>query len=171
MSKYMIKLDPQRCISCKACEVHCQTKNQLPAGAKLGVLISAGPVLTSAGKPQVVSAFMPCFHCEEPWCVAACPNGAMIKRDEDGLVYVDKDLCVGCRACIQACPWKVPHFDETTGKVIKCDYCRDRIEAGQVPACVAGCTTHALSFSKPNENARKARAVYAMSLLANPGVK
>jgi Fe-S-cluster-containing dehydrogenase component len=164
MSKYLIKLDPQRCISCKACEVQCQTKNQLPPGAKLGVLISAGPLMAS-GKPQVVSAFMPCFHCEEPWCVAACPNGAMIKREEDGLVYVDKDLCVGCRACIQACPWNVPHWDETTGKVIKCDFCRDRVEAGQLPACVAGCTTHALSFSKPNENARKARNVYAISLL------
>jgi Fe-S-cluster-containing dehydrogenase component len=165
MSKYMIRHDPHRCISCKACEVHCQVRNRTAAGVKPGVLITAGPDRL-LDKVQILSAFRPCFHCEKPWCVAVCPTGAMIKRTEDGLVHVVRSLCVGCRACVGACPWKVPQWDESSGKVVKCDGCLDRWVRGLHPACVAGCTTHALSFSRPNENVRKVRLLYAKSLLA-----
>jgi Fe-S-cluster-containing dehydrogenase component len=99
--------------------------------------------------------------------MAACPTRAIVKREEDGLVHVVRDLCVGCRACISACPWRVPQWDETSGKVIKCDLCQDRVASGLIPACVAGCTTHALSFSRANENVRKVRLLYAKSLLVD----
>jgi Fe-S-cluster-containing dehydrogenase component len=164
MSKHMIRHDPQRCISCKACEVHCQVKNRTAASVKPGVLITVGPERLP-DKVQIISAFRPCFHCEKPWCVAVCPTGAMAKRPEDGWVHIVRALCVGCRACVGACPWKVPQWDETTGKVVKCDGCLDRVARGQNPACVAGCTTHALSFSGPNENVRGVRLRYAKSLL------
>ena len=164
MSKYMIRHDPQRCISCKACEVHCQVKNRTAASVKPGVLITVGPERLP-DKVQIISAFRPCFHCEKPWCVAVCPTGAMAKRPEDGWVHIVRALCVGCRACVGACPWKVPQWDETTGRVVKCDGCLDRVARGQNPACVAGCTTHALSFSGPNENVRGVRLRYAKSLL------
>jgi Fe-S-cluster-containing dehydrogenase component len=108
MSKYMIRHDPQRCISCKACEVHCQVKNRTAAGVKPGALITVGPARLP-DKVQVTSAFRPCFHCEKPWCVAVCPTGAMVKREQDGLVHVVR-TCVGCRACVGACPWKVPQW-------------------------------------------------------------
>jgi Fe-S-cluster-containing dehydrogenase component len=166
MSVYAIKLDTERCISCHACEVHCQAKNCLPQGAKLGRLFTVGPALLG-GKARVVSAFLPCFHCEQPWCVPACPTGAMQRRESDGVVFVEASLCVGCKGCIDACPWKVPQWDASTGKVIKCDYCRDRVDEGQAPACVAGCTTSALSFSRPNSNSKRARAAFAKLVATN----
>ena len=74
--------------------------------------------------------FMPCYHCEDPWCVRACPTGAMQKREKDGIVFVESPLCVGCKSCIAACPWGVPQWDPATNKVVKCDYCKDRIDVG-----------------------------------------
>jgi Fe-S-cluster-containing dehydrogenase component len=156
----MIRHDPQRCISCRACEVHCQVKNNSPAEVRPAMLVSVGPVLLE-GKAQVRSAFRLCLHCEKPWCVAICPTGAIVKSKTDGLVYIDSERCVGCRACISACPWRVPQWNPSTGKVIKCDGCRERVAAGLVPACVAGCTTRALSFARANENVRQVRMRFA----------
>ena len=164
MSHYTIRHDPKRCISCGACELHCQNINQTPAEVLPGVLITIGPDQVDE-TVQVISAFRPCFHCEKPWCVAICPTGAIVKRKEDGLVVVIRELCVGCRACITACPWHVPQLNEMTGKMVKCDGCSNRVDAGQLPACVSACTTHALSFTRPNETARKSRQRYAKSCL------
>ncbi len=161
MSKYMIKTNKDRCISCKACEVHCKAKNRVPPGAKLGLLVSVGPI-EQEGDPAYLNQFMPCFQCEKPWCVAACPTGAMSRREKDGIVFVDQDLCVGCKACIMACPWEIPQFNEATGTVIKCDFCRDRVDEGLKPACVTACTSHALNFLEPNLDSADVRKAYAL---------
>lgn len=91
----------------------------------------------------------------------------MVKGEADGIVRIIPELCVGCRACLEACPWKVPQWDATRGKVVKCDQCGDRLAQGLEPTCVAGCTTHALSFSMANDGLRKARMHYAKSLLVS----
>lgn len=164
MSKYYIKLNQDRCISCKACEVHCKVKNRVPNGARLGQHISVGPI-SKGGLPRIMNLFMPCYHCEHPWCVSACPTGAMTRREPDGIVYVQSELCVGCKACIIACPWNVPQWDDATGRAIKCDFCRDRIDVGLLPACVTGCTSHALSFVDPNTQSGKTREKYGKNIL------
>lgn len=166
MSKYMIKTNKGRCISCKACEVHCKLKNRVPVGAKLGLLVSMGPV-SRAGSPAYLNQFLPCFQCEKPWCVAACPTGAMSRREEDGIVFVEQDLCVGCKACIMACPWEIPQFNEQSGTVIKCDFCRDRLDEGKKPACVTACTSHALDFLQPNVDSAGVRRAYALEKFLN----
>jgi Fe-S-cluster-containing dehydrogenase component len=164
MSKYIIQHDPKRCISCGACEILCQVKNQTTREVRPGVLLTVGPC-EEEETVQVRSAFRPCYHCENPWCVAVCPTQAIVKRPEDGVVVILKERCIGCRACISACPWRVPQYDATTGKAIKCDACLDRIERGLEPACVTGCATKALSFSRPNETVSRVRLKYAKSLL------
>lgn len=164
MSKYLIQLDKKRCIACHACEVHCQVKNRVPAEAKLGKLVSIGPELVK-GKPRLLTLYMPCFHCERPWCVPACPTGAMTRREKDGVVYVKEELCVGCKACILACPWKIPQFSEDTGKAVKCDLCMDRIDEGLDPACVTGCTAHALKFVRPSQASEDEREKYGKRIL------
>jgi NADPH-dependent glutamate synthase beta subunit-like oxidoreductase/Fe-S-cluster-containing dehydrogenase component len=98
--------------------------------------------------PKMDFVFMPCFHCDEPWCVPACPTGAMQKRDKDGIVFVDEELCIGCKSCIEACPYGAPQWNPHTGKVVKCDYCMDRIDQGLEPACVTKCVTKCLHFEK-----------------------
>jgi Fe-S-cluster-containing dehydrogenase component len=109
---------------------------------------------------------MPCFHCENPWCVAACPTGAMQKRPSDGIVSVDESLCVGCKTCMSACPWGAPQWNAEKGKVVKCDFCKDRVDAGLKPACVTLCTTHCLHFDRAEEVPPIRRERYAKAMAA-----
>jgi Fe-S-cluster-containing dehydrogenase component len=157
MTSYVIDQDQKRCIGCRACEIHCKTEKGLPVGPRLCQIVEVGPRVIKQ-VPRIHFQFMPCFHCEKASCVSACPTGAMNRREEDGIVFVDRETCVGCKTCIISCPWGVPQWDEETGTVVKCDYCKDRIDAGLEPACVTGCTTKALTWTKPaGVTARKRR--------------
>lgn len=157
MSKYRIKLDRDRCIVCHSCEVLCKVKNETPAGISLNQII-AEPQVSEEGYPRLKIKYQPCLHCKKPECVPACPTGALYIREPDGLVLVNEDLCDGCMECHDACPWNVPRFNEHTGKMMKCDFCVDRIDSGLKPACVTACTTHALDFvlAKKKSAAKKA---------------
>ncbi len=170
MSRYTIRHDAKRCISCRACELHCQVIQGAPPEIRPGILITVGPdELPEQMTGKTISAFRPCFHCEKPWCMAVCPTGAICRRDSDGLVMVAADRCVGCRACVTACPWRVPVVNELTGKMMKCDSCVDRVEAGLLPACVSACTTHALRFCPANQAVREARLKYCREKVAAAG--
>jgi Fe-S-cluster-containing dehydrogenase component len=165
MSKYIITQDVADCIGCRACEVHCKDKNNSGPGAFYCRMIEV--TSTESPLPRIDFVYLSCFHCEKAWCVDACPTGAMRRRDKDGIVYVDKKSCVGCKACITACPWTVPQWNPETGKVEKCDLCMDRIDEGLEPACVTKCTTGCLSFTTPAEASQTARQAYAEQLLHN----
>jgi len=142
-----MKLDKKRCIHCKACEVHCKVKNNNPVGIKYAVHTSGKPELKD-GKIVMKASFLSCYHCDDQACVASCPTEAMVRRESDGLVYVIKELCIGCESCIAACPWNIPVLHEDENVVGKCDYCMDRLDAGLEPACVTACTTHALCLER-----------------------
>jgi len=97
--------------------------------------------------PEVSVSFTirPCYHCEEPACIDACEHEAIFKRESDGIVVVDKDFCVACRECEDACPYGAPQFsDENEPEMQKCDFCLDRWQAGKKPVCVEACPTRAL---------------------------
>ena len=167
MSKYELRHDEASCIGCLACEVHCKTNKDLGPGPNPCKIIALEPVEVD-GLPRQRFVFMPCFHCEDPWCVRACPTGAMQKREKDGIVFVESSLCIGCKSCIAACPWGTPQWDPDTNKVVKCDYCMDRVDAGLQPACVTKCVTGCLSFGVANEAPDPRRERYARQLLAEP---
>ncbi len=165
MSEYYLFQDVKKCIGCQACEIQCKTTKNLPASTRPCQVIQVGPKFIG-GLPRMSFVFMPCFHCETAWCVSACPTGAMQKRKSDGIVFIDSELCVGCKACISACPWGAPQWRPDTGKVEKCDYCKDRIDEGKQPACVTTCTTGCLVFGKARELPQTRRLRHAKSTAA-----
>ncbi|MFO7962320.1 MAG: 4Fe-4S dicluster domain-containing protein [Desulfobacterales bacterium] len=115
--------------------------------------------LESGTFPAVSVAYRvrPCYHCSEPICIEACPVDAIKKRKEDGIVTVDRNLCIGCKECLNACPFGAPQFEESNPdpKMQKCDLCLDRWMEGKKPICVTACPTRALDAGPMDELAEK----------------
>ncbi len=150
LSIYRITQDLKKCIGCQACEVHCLINKGVFSEIKICEIIPS-EIKILENKVEQNFFFITCFHCERPLCVEACPTGAMQKRKKDGIVFVDRSLCIGCKNCIEACPWGIPQYDPETGTIVKCDLCMDRLDQGLMPACVTKCTTHALKLSSTKE--------------------
>lgn len=87
-----------------------------------------------------------CYHCTEPACLEACPNDAIYKREEDGIVVLDQDRCRGHRHCVEACPYKAVYFNPETEKSEKCILCFPRVEKGIAPACNRQCPGRTRAF-------------------------
>ncbi|MCB2187133.1 MAG: 4Fe-4S dicluster domain-containing protein [Deltaproteobacteria bacterium] len=169
MSKYYLRQDAQSCIGCLACEVHCKTNKGLAPGPRLCQNLAVGPVALD-GLPRLRFVFMPCFHCEVPACKNVCPSGAIKQRAEDGIVYIDQNLCIGCKSCITACPWGACQWNPAAGKAVKCDYCKDRVDKGLKPACVTKCLTGCLDFGLATEVKDDRRERFAQ-MVANPWMR
>lgn len=146
--------DQSRCTGCFACVVACKDWHDIPAGP-----ISWRCVTTTEGGrfPNLSVSFLSsaCYHCAEPPCVPACPVGAITKRQEDGIVIVDREACLGitsCGACQEACPYGVPQFGtEPDALMQKCDLCLERWEEGKKPICVQACPMRALDTGPLDE--------------------
>lgn len=164
MSKYAMAIDLSRCNGCNACVIACKVEHSAPNEILLTTILEQ-----EIGKyPDANRLFFPvlCNHCEEPPCVPVCPTKATFKR-EDGIVLIDADDCIGCGACIAACPYEQRFYveDERTcfpsgegryrnphahkapqGVPVKCDFCFHRVDEGREPACVEACPTEARIF-------------------------
>jgi anaerobic dimethyl sulfoxide reductase subunit B (iron-sulfur subunit) len=108
--------------------------------------------------PELFAAYLasPCYHCSDPVCVKACPEQAIARRDEDGIVVVDREKCTGkeeCpKRCLKACPYDAPQFGpEANAKMVKCDLCLDRITNGEIPICVGACPMMAIDVGPLDE--------------------
>ena len=139
--------DQTRCTGCLACVIACKQWHEVPPGpAKWRRVIT-----TERGKyPNVTVTFLSvaCCHCAEPACVEACPVGAIIKRNEDGIVVVNREKCLGkdsCMLCWDACPYGAPQFRaEDNAEMEKCNFCFERLAENRKPICVEACITRAL---------------------------
>ena len=147
--------DQTRCTGCGACRVACKDWNDVPAGPENWMRVEC---IEKGKLPDVYVAYMvgPCFHCMDPVCIPACPVQAISKRDEDGIVVVDSDTCIGnieCDVkCLKACPYDAPQFGtEDNAKMEKCNFCVDRLAENKQPICVAGCPTRALDSGPLDE--------------------
>jgi anaerobic dimethyl sulfoxide reductase subunit B (iron-sulfur subunit) len=100
-------------------------------------------------KPVNIMLSASCFHCERPACANVCPSGAIHKREQDGIVAINRNECIGCQACAAACPYGVPQFG-VDGRMEKCYLCTDRQDQNLEPACVATCPGHALRIGELN---------------------
>jgi len=137
MPKYAMVIDQRRCVACMACVVSCKKENEVPPEhfrtRVLEMVKGEFPKLRMELRSEL------CNHCDNPPCVSNCPTGASYKRKEDGLVLLKKHRCVGCKACLAACPYDARYINPDKGFADKCTFCEHRLKEGKEPACVATC--------------------------------
>ena len=139
--RYGFVIDQTKCIGCHACTVACKTEHEVP----LGVNRTWVKYVEKGSWPTTSRFFsvMRCNHCTDAPCVSICPTKALFKR-EDGIVDFDTSLCIGCKSCMQACPYDALYIDPNENTAQKCNYCVHRVEVGIEPACVVVCPVQAI---------------------------
>jgi Fe-S-cluster-containing dehydrogenase component len=153
--------DAVRCIDCRACMVACSVENNIEMD-KTRLWVAGIGIKGQFPNLQRGTMVYHCMHCSHPGCLSACPVGAYTKA-EDGPVTYNPDVCIGCRYCMNACPFSVPHFDYDKGLIEgafidKCSFCPQRISEGREPACVETCPTDALEYGEREQLLKEAHA-------------
>jgi len=151
-------IDQTSCIGCHACTTACKSENEVP----LGVNRTWVKYIERGTFPETHRdiAVLRCNHCAEPPCVEVCPTTAMFKR-ADGIVDFDTSRCIGCKACIQACPYDAIYIDPEEHVAEKCNFCAHRVDVGLLPACVVVCPTESLIFGDIENPASRAAQILA----------
>ncbi len=149
---YAFIFDASACTGCKACQIACKDKNNLPVGVLWRrVFEVSGGGWQQQGNSWTTDVFaynlsIACNHCVHPKCAGVCPTDAFVQR-EDGIVYIDESKCMGCGYCNWACPYSVPQYHPELGHMTKCNFCMDELDQGRPPACVAACPMRVLDFT------------------------
>ncbi|QWU17071.1 anaerobic dimethyl sulfoxide reductase subunit B (DMSO reductase iron-sulfur subunit) [Paenibacillus sophorae] len=138
-------IDQEHCSGCCTCQTACKDKNNLAPGQlfrSVSEFAGGGYRQIGGAVYQEVFAYwvpMSCNHCQDPLCVSKCPVQAIYKREEDGIVMINAELCIGCRICVRNCPYGAPNYNPITRKAEKCEMCQDQLAAGKQPVCVNSC--------------------------------
>ena len=147
-------IDLNRCMNCKACNAACKEQNDVGIGYFWTWVDrkQSDKLEEDNGAPSHDFYYLPmqCQHCDNPECVTVCPTGASVKA-ENGTVQIDLDQCIGCQACVSACPYGVRYLNVEKNVVEKCSLCADRIEEGELPQCVLNCVGMAKWFGDLDE--------------------
>ena len=138
---YAFLIDNRRCIGCHACSLACKAEHEVP----LGVARTWVKYVEKGEFPETRRTFQVtrCNHCAEAPCVEICPTTSLYKR-HDGIVDFDPRRCIGCKACMQGCPYDALYIDPQTETAAKCNFCAHRVEVGLEPPCVTVCPTQAI---------------------------
>jgi Fe-S-cluster-containing dehydrogenase component/formate-dependent nitrite reductase membrane component NrfD len=139
--RYAFVIDNRRCIGCHACSVACKAEHEVP----LGVARTWVKYVEKGAFPETRRTFTVtrCNHCDDAPCVEICPTTALFRR-RDGIVDFDSRRCIGCKACMQGCPYDALYIDPQTETAAKCNFCAHRVEVGLEPPCVTVCPTQAI---------------------------
>jgi anaerobic dimethyl sulfoxide reductase subunit B (iron-sulfur subunit) len=142
-------IDMRRCSGCRCCQVACKDVKDLEVGVFFRKVID----YEGGTFPDVwaASLSLACNHCEDPRCVAVCPGAAISKDEESGLVVQDLKMCIVCERCVRHCPYGEPKYVPNLMLVGKCDGCIAFVSEGELPACVAACSTRCLKFGELDE--------------------
>jgi anaerobic carbon-monoxide dehydrogenase iron sulfur subunit len=153
-SRRRLLVDSSRCVGCGCCEFVCSLRNHGECNPARSLIA----VVRLHDEGMIAPVPVTCRQCEEPLCVSVCPTGALRRRGDD-VVVVDEGVCIGCRSCVEVCPWGAPSVDVRLGTSQKCALCDGD------PACVKVCPEHAITFAAPQEEGlRRKRAAVEMYL-------
>jgi Fe-S-cluster-containing dehydrogenase component/formate-dependent nitrite reductase membrane component NrfD len=142
-------IDNRRCIGCHACTVACKVEHDDP----IGVNKTWVKYIEKGEFPNTNRHFsvMRCNHCDDSPCTDVCPVTALWER-EDGIVDFDPERCIGCKACMQGCPYDALYIDPEMSTAAKCNYCSHRVDSGREPACVTVCPEDAIVAGDTTDN-------------------
>ncbi len=152
--------DVTKCVGCGSCMTACREKNGLPETETPDLTDKQFTVVKkAAGKGEEIYYRRLCMHCQDPTCASVCPVGA-VKKTAAGPVVYNADICLGCRYCVQACPFDVPRYEwsSLTPRLRKCTFCADRVAAGKPNACAEACPTGATIAGERGALLQEARA-------------
>lgn len=163
MARYGMIVDLNICTGCMTCVLACKQENLTKPGIQWNKVLE----LEHAALDQITYVRQSCMHCDNPPCMGVCPVKAISKR-ADGIVLTDQKTCIGCKACIDACPYNAPRINpkedyfsgtempyeknvapyrvQMAGKASRCTFCAHRVDTGRMPACVENCPSRALIF-------------------------
>jgi Fe-S-cluster-containing dehydrogenase component/formate-dependent nitrite reductase membrane component NrfD len=141
LMRYGFIIDNRKCIGCHACTTACKSEHEVPVGVNRTYVkqVEKGVFPDT----RRIFSVMRCNHCTDAPCVEICPVEALHTR-EDGIVDFDNNRCIGCKSCMQACPYDALYIDPDNHTAAKCNYCAHRVEVGRAPACVEVCPEHAI---------------------------
>ncbi len=175
MTRLGFALLSDSCIGCHACTVACKSEHDVP----LGVNRTWVKYIETGEFPNTGRSFsvMRCNHCDDAPCMSICPTSALF-RASNGVVDFDDGRCIGCKSCMNACPYDAIYINPETNTAHKCNFCNHRVEVGLEPACVVVCPTHAIvtgDLDDPNSDvsrivARDKTSVRAPEQGTNPKV-
>ena len=156
-------IDHTLCIGCHACSTACKSENQVP----LGVNRTYVKYVDVGVFPHTRRAFQVtrCNQCADPPCTHACPTAAMFQR-ADGIVDFDKSVCIGCKACIAACPYDAIFINPEDHSAEKCNFCAHRIDVGLEPACVVVCPVEAILVGDLDDPCSKVAQIVGRDVVA-----
>ncbi len=140
MSHFAIAVDLDLCTGCRSCEVACKQEN----GVALGEYWNKVVEITQGTFPDLKKYWMPtmCQQCADAPCVHVCPTGASYRDPDTNVVLINKEVCIGCKYCMMACPYGVRSWNAEERCVEKCTLCQHLTSVGERPACVKNCTCH-----------------------------
>lgn len=150
MKQLTFVVDCDRCIGCKGCQVACKLENTVALGQGRNKVCTIGP---NGTYPNLQMYFMTtiCQQCENPACVQVCPTGAIYKDEVDGVIKIDRTLCIGCESCKRVCPYDCINMNRELRVADKCTLCAQLREEGELPACVQNCSGSALYYGDIND--------------------
>lgn len=162
----IIHVDLDKCVGCHTCEIECAVEHSDSKNLFAAVLEDPLP------QPRVSVEFMEgnnipwqCRHCDDAPCETVCPTGAIGKENSESPVVIEDNKCIGCKMCLQVCPFGVLERNKAGGVVTKCDLCTERLAEEDEPACVEGCPTYALEFTTVKELSKKRKEEAAEELV------